>query len=116
MKRIWIPIIASFFIGGLLFLQNTNLNRLGADTYFTKINVNGELEETSSNGEIYIRYRYELPAYNEAGESQSFTFTSPGELRENAYLLLYIKGDKGVTSYEEVDEREIPQKAKEQLL
>jgi uncharacterized protein (TIGR01655 family) len=103
-------------IGGLLFLQNVNLNRLGTDEYYAQIKGEGKkLEDKMSDGTIFTRYEYELPAYDKDGNEQTLTFTAPKQLREDAYLLLYVKSSKGVTSYQEVKAEELPEKAAELL-
>ncbi len=49
------------------------------------------------------------------GKKQKLLFLQTKNLRKGAYLKLYIKEDKGVTSYEEVPEKEVPSKAAEKL-
>ncbi|GLY08828.1 YxeA family protein [Pseudobacillus badius] len=118
MKKIILSfiILAGFLIGGVVFLQTVNINRLGADNYFTQIKGEGKkLEEKADTGEKFVRYEYELPAFDKNGKEKTVTFTSQKQLREQAYLKLYVKGSKGVTSYEEVKKEEMPEKAKEKL-
>ncbi|GGH39323.1 YxeA family protein [Paenibacillus segetis] len=118
MKKIIIAVstIIVVVVGLLVFMQNVNLNRLGADNYYVQIKGGGEkIESKSDRGEKFVTYEYTLPAYNEAGEEKVFTFTSSKQLREEAYLNLFVKDSKGVTSYQEVQKEEIPNKAKEKL-
>lgn len=111
-----IGIVIVILVGGLFFMKNVNLNRLGADEYYTQINGEGaKMEDKASDGTIYIRYEYELPAYNKDGNQRTFTFTSSNQLRKNAYLLLFVKDGKGVTSYQEVTAKDLPEKATEML-
>jgi uncharacterized protein (TIGR01655 family) len=113
-------ILISFLVvlgGAFLFLQNVNINRLGTDKYYTQIIGEGKkLEERATSGEVYVRYEYTLQAVKEDGEAKTVTFTSQNQLRQQAYLELFIKSDKGVTSYEEIKGDKIPQKAKENLM
>jgi uncharacterized protein (TIGR01655 family) len=103
--------------GAFLFLQNVNINRLGTDKYYTQIIGEGKkLEERATNGEVYVRYEYTLQAVKEDGEAKTVTFTSQNQLRQQAYLELFIKRGKGVTSYEEIKGDKIPQKAIENLM
>lgn len=103
-------------IGGLLIIQNVNLNRVGADEYYTQITDEGnKTEEKGVSGQIHEQYEYELPAYDENGNQKIFTFTANKQLRENAYLMLFVKEDKGVTSYQEVSIEKIPKKSIEML-
>lgn len=118
MKKVIIVVSAIIVVvaGLLIFLQNVNLNRLGADNYYVQIKGGGEKTESKlGNGEKFVTYEYTLPAFNEAGEEKVFTFTSSKQLREEAYLNLFVKDDKGVTSYQEVQKDEIPDKAKAKL-
>lgn len=117
MKKLIIVVITIGVIlfVGLFFLQNVNLNRIGADEYFTQIEGPGKkIEGTLDNGEKYTDYEYELPAYNKDGKEETVTFTAQKQLREKAYLDVYVK--KGIVrSYKEVKIDEIPEKAKEKL-
>ncbi|MGR6341788.1 YxeA family protein [Priestia megaterium] len=111
-----IAVVLVILIGGLFFMQNVNLNRFGADEYYTQINGEGtKMEDKTSDGTIYISYEYELPAYDKDGNKETLTFTSSKQLRENAYLLLFVKDGKGVTSYQEVAADELPEKVAEML-
>ncbi|KPV58597.1 membrane protein [Paenibacillus sp. A3] len=118
MKKIIISciVIAALLLGGLFFLQNVNLNRLGTDVYYTQIQGQGKkLEDKLDNGEIMVRFEYELPAFDKNGQQKTFKFSAPKQLREKAYLSLFVKDGKGVTSYQEVTKEELPQKASQQL-
>ncbi|KMY49701.1 YxeA family protein [Peribacillus loiseleuriae] len=115
-SMIVIGIVLVILVVGLIFMQNVNFNRLGANEYYTQINGEGtKIEEKGSGGTIFIRYEYELPAYDKDGNQKTFTFTAGKQLRENAYLLLFVKDGKGVTSYQEVTSDELPGKAVEML-
>ncbi|MEK4029980.1 YxeA family protein [Pseudobacillus sp. FSL P4-0506] len=103
-------------VGALIFMQNVNFNRIGTDKYYTQINGEGsKMEDKGSNGVVYVRYEYELPAYDQDGDKKTLTFTSEKQLREKAYLLLYTKSGKGVTSYQEIPAKELPEKAAKML-
>ncbi|MGN7398497.1 YxeA family protein [Cytobacillus praedii] len=111
-----IAAIAVILVGGLVILQNVNFNRLGADEYYTQIIGQGKkLEDKSDNGEKYISYEYILPAFDKDGGEKTLTFTAQKQLRENAYLSLFVKDGKGVTSYKEVKKAELPKKVSEKL-
>ncbi|MEC2074994.1 YxeA family protein [Metabacillus fastidiosus] len=103
-------------IGFGIFIQNVNLNRIGKDQYYIQIAAEGnKIEGKSDNGEVYVRYEYKLPAFDQSGNEKELAFTAPKELRQNAYLMLYVKDGKEVTSYQEVKEKEIPEKAADKL-
>jgi uncharacterized protein (TIGR01655 family) len=109
-------VVIVILIGGLSFIQNVNLNRIGADEYYTQIIGGGnKLEVKASGGQVHVSYEYELPTYDKDGNQKILTFTASKQLRENAYLLLFVKDEEGVTSYQEVTAEEIPEKAAEML-
>ncbi len=104
-------IIVAILLGGLVILQKVNFNRLGADEFYTQIIGEGKkIEDKFDNGEKFVRYEYNLPAFDKEGQQKILAFTSHKQLRENAYLILFVKDEKGVTSYQEVAEKELPKK------
>lgn len=118
MKKIILSclIIVVILIGGGLVLQKVNFNRLGADQLYTQIKGQGKMiEDKIDNGEKIIRYEYKLPSFDKNGQQQTLSFTSPKQLKENAYLMLYTKKDKGVTSYQEVAKKDLQKKVCEKL-
>lgn len=118
MKKIWITalVLLLLVVGAGVALTVVDWNRLGAESYYVKITEDGkEIEDRVSPTEAYTRYEYELEGYNEEGKAQTLEFTSHKNLRHGAYIEIFYKGKKGVTSYEERPEAEVPAKAKEQL-
>jgi uncharacterized protein (TIGR01655 family) len=68
-----------------------------------------DVEETTlENGDVMKRYVYTQPAYTPEGELNEVTFTAGKELREGAYLRLYVKDGDTVTSYDEVSREDVP--------
>lgn len=111
-----IGIVLVILVAGAIFMQNVNLNRFGADEYYTQIKGKGtKMEDKMSDGTIYKRYEYKLPAFDKDGNQKTFTFSADKQLRENAYLLLFVKDGKGVTSYQEVTAEELPEKVAKML-
>lgn len=112
--------IAMFFIlvvlvGFVLFIQNVNMNRLGAQQYFVQINLDGKrVEDKFNSGEKYVYYEYTLKGFDSNGKEKELTFTASKELRKDAYLRIYVKKDQ-VSSYQEVQAEELPEKAKLKL-
>ncbi|PZL75350.1 hypothetical protein CI088_05125 [Enterococcus plantarum] len=90
----------------------------GGKDYYTRV---GEPVEVStgkfSNGEKYTEYDYEHTAFDEKGEKtvQKTYEVRAKPLRINAYLKLKINPRKGVLSWEEVPEKDVPKKALEKL-
>lgn len=104
-------------IGGLAILRFVDFNQLGAQTYYVQITDDGKVEKTTiDTGEVFETYWYnDYKIYNDKGESQVVNFSAQKNLRQGAYLKVYYKDNKGITSYEEVQEADVPAKAKEQM-
>lgn len=118
MKKLFITCvtIAIILVSALVIFQKVNFNRVGAEEYYTQIKGEGKLiEDKIDSGEKIISYEYKLPAFDKDGRQKTLTFTAQKQLRENAYLILFVKDDKGVTSYQEVKKKELPKKASETL-
>lgn len=101
-------------IGLLVFIQNVNINRLGTDHYYVQIQDGKRIDETADDGKKYFYYEYTLEAFDQDGNSKTLTFNANKELRKDAYLRLYVK-PSGVSSYQEVQESELPKQAKQRL-
>ena len=118
MKKLFIvlgSIVGILFIG-LIVLASVDFNRLGKENVYVQIVSDGELDENRlDSGEIMKRYEYELVAYNDAGEAVEVEFSAAKNLRVGAYLMLYVKDGDVVTSYDEVKEQDVPEKALEKL-
>lgn len=118
MKKVLIGVSATvlLLVGVVFTLRNVNYNRIGKDQYYVQIVGEGsEVESQDTNGNIYVDYEYELPGYNKNGEEKELVFTAKKQLREEAYLQIYVKDKNVVTSYQEVQEDELPEKAAEAL-
>lgn len=109
--------IVVLLVGGVAACSSiVDINRLWKSNLYVQIAEPVSVEETRlDSGEVHERYWYEVPAYDEDGEQSLTSFSAIRELREGGYLMLYVKRDGGVTSYDEVQWEEIPQKAREQL-
>lgn len=118
MKKIYIGISVTLllFVAALVTLMTVDFNRINKDTYYVQVTTDGEVEEYKlSTGEIAQTYWYELPSYNENGKEEKLKFSATKNLRKDAYLKLYVKGGKEVSSYDEVQFDEIPTKVQEKL-
>ncbi|WP_136604042.1 YxeA family protein [Paenibacillus dokdonensis] len=107
-------VILVILIGGVVFIQNVNLNRLGADQYYVQIQDGKKMEDKTNDGKKYIYYEYTLEGFDKNGKEKTVTFTANKELRKEAYLSVYMKGDKA-GSYQEVQTSELPDQAKQKL-
>lgn len=109
-------VLLVLFVGAIIIIATVDFNRLGKDHIYVQIAGTPTMEETKLNsGEIMREYWYTLPAYKEDGEMIEIEFSASKELRDGAYLMLYVKNGDEVSSYDEVELSEIPQKAKEKL-
>jgi uncharacterized protein (TIGR01655 family) len=113
MKKLIIAILFLLVLGAgyLSFMKNLNINRIGADQYYVQIKGKGvEKVDKTDNGEKITWYEYTLSAFNKDGEEKKLTFIANKQLREEAYLCLYVKDETKVTSYNEVKKSELPEK------
>ncbi|WP_454053102.1 YxeA family protein [Clostridium sp. Marseille-Q7071] len=97
-----ILMIVSFSI---LFLNPDKLtpeNPAGKSIYYTVINNKSTFLNDNN------RYEYILDSYDNKGNVKSLTFTASKELRENAYLELYVAPFRGVTYWQEIQYNDLP--------
>lgn len=100
----------------LIGLMNIDWNRLGKQALYVQVGEVTDVDETTlDSGEVVRRYVYTTRALTKDGDTQAVTFTAAKELRNGAYLKLYVKDDDEVTSYDEVAVEDIPAAAREQL-
>lgn len=110
-KFLAVVLVAVLLIGGGGFAWYKMA--YGGNHYYVKITDDGQkLEEKSDSGEKFIRYDYFLKASNKEGEVKNIEFKADHNLRKTAYLDVTLNSHKGVTSWEEVKESELPKKAK----
>ncbi|CAM4331850.1 membrane protein [Bacillus manliponensis] len=97
-------------------LAGCNLNRVGTDKYYTQITVDGnEKIDKADNGEKFQTFEYKLASFDKDGKEKEMEFTAQKNLRKDAFLCLYYDEKKGVKSWQEVKEDELPKKVKEKL-
>ncbi|EOH99145.1 hypothetical protein UAY_01922 [Enterococcus moraviensis ATCC BAA-383] len=86
----------------------------GGKDYYTRVGAPDEVKAGKfSNGEKYTEYIYTQNAFNSKGEKtvQKTHEIRDAPLRINAYLKLKVNPRKGVLSWEEVSEKDIPKQA-----
>ncbi|GGC83381.1 YxeA family protein [Enterococcus wangshanyuanii] len=86
----------------------------GGKAYYTQVGAPTEIKDGKfSTGEKYTQYDYTQDAYDKNGEKsvQKMSEIRDNPLRINAYLKLKVNARKGVISWEEVKENEVPPKA-----
>ncbi|WP_336823291.1 YxeA family protein [Sporosarcina sp. USHLN248] len=108
-----IGVLAVLLIGAIVALATIDFNRMGKDNAYYQIPAENSVEETKlDSGEIMKRYFYTGTAYKENGEPIEVEFSAAKELKEGAFLKLYLKKGDEVTSYDEVQPSDIPEKVK----
>ncbi|HBK3292593.1 TPA: YxeA family protein [Enterococcus faecalis] len=108
--KILIPIV--ILAGGSWGVYN------GGEAYYTQITTSGEKKDEKTNsGEAMTIYYYQQPAFNKNGEEKTVELNESRDqpLRMKAYLKLKVNPRKGVISWNEVTEKEVPEKALEKL-
>lgn len=91
---------------------------MGGESYYVQITTDGEKQvDRADGGQEIISYRYELPGFNKEGKEKIMDFNGSQErpLRKDAFLKVTWNKNKGVTSYEEVQAKDIPSAAQEKL-
>lgn len=91
---------------------------MGGESYYVQITTDGEKQvDRADGGQEIISYRYELPGFNKEGKEKTMDFNGFQErpLRKDAFLKVTWNKNKGVTSYEEIQAKDIPSAAQEKL-
>ncbi|PET92524.1 hypothetical protein CN941_30895 [Bacillus cereus] len=98
-------------------LVGCDINRMGKDEYYVQIKVDGkEGVSKSMDGKVMGKeYEYTLSGFDKEGKEKELEFMAQKNLRKEAFLRVYHSEKKGVTAWEEVQEDELPKKAKEKL-
>ncbi|MFA1822834.1 YxeA family protein [Virgibacillus oceani] len=113
---ITIGIISILLVAAVVILATVDFNRLGKENVYVQVGDPSYTNEHQlDSGEIMTSYWYELPAYRENGSTVKVEFSAQKELRQDAYLKLYVKQGNEVTSYDEVSWEEVPEAAQEEL-
>lgn len=98
-------------IGAVFVLGKIDFNRMGKEHAYYRVGEPASIEETKlDSGEVMKRYEYTGPAYKEDGKQIEVDFNAAKKLKQDAYLKLYLKKEHVVTSYDEVQETDIPKK------
>ncbi|MEK4216261.1 hypothetical protein A6279_23715 [Bacillus wiedmannii] len=98
-------------------LVGCDINRMGKDEYYVQITMDGkEGVSKSMDGKVMGKeYEYTLSGFDKEGKEKELEFMAQKNLRKEAFLRVYHSEKKGVTAWEEVQEDELPKKAKEKL-
>lgn len=90
----------------------------GGKDYYTEITTTGEVSQgTDAKGENYTTYHYTQAAFDKDGNetTQKMNESREKPLRIGAFLKLKVNDRKGVISWEEVKQGDIPNKALEKI-
>ena len=99
-------VVIALIIGAYYFLV------IHKDLYYTQID-NTKIEEISTTDDM--RYQYTLMTYDKNGNEKEIQFKTSRELREGSYLELEVMLARGVVSWKEVQEEELPEKVKVEM-
>ena len=80
--------------------------------YYTQID-NSKIQEIDSDDEM--KYEYTLPAFSEDGDEKEVSFKTVRHLRAGAYLKLSLRPVRGVITWEEVEQKQLPEDAETKL-
>ncbi|TCK98042.1 uncharacterized protein (TIGR01655 family) [Natranaerovirga hydrolytica] len=113
MKKIFCILAILMLVGSFI---SCDIQRFGKDNvYIEVIEPTDTTEDRLNSGEVITRYIYKQKAFDEEGKSVDVEFSAGKELREGAYLMLYVRNENEVTSYDEVKWDEIPNAAQVEL-
>ena len=104
-----IPIIIALIIVIALIIGAYYFLLVHKDIYYTQID-NTKIQEVSGSDDM--KYEYTLTAYNKNGKEKEVKFKTSRELREGAYLELEVMQIRGVISWREVQQDELPEDVK----
>lgn len=65
-------VVLIVLVGFVVFIQNVNLNRIGAQQYYVQITQDGkEMEDKSDSGQKYVSYEYTLQGFDSKGKEKA---------------------------------------------
>ncbi|HDR8066745.1 YxeA family protein [Bacillus thuringiensis] len=98
-------------------LVGCDINRMGKDEYYVQITTDGKEGVSKSMDDKVMgkEYEYTLSGFDKEGKEKELEFKAQKNLRKEAFIRVYHSEKKGVTAWEEVQEDELPKKAKEKL-
>ena len=117
MKKFLIGLV-SLIVIAFVGLQIADKVVKSGDEYFVQITTDGQrVDEKDDSGNNYVDYKYSLPGYDKDGNKKELDFNANKDrpLRREAFLKVTWNKKKGVTSYEEVQQKDLPKKAADKL-
>lgn len=114
MKKKIVIMCTALLVCVVVFTLNFfNPNRLEPDhpagkrIHYTKVD-NEEVKQNTDG-----RFVYELVAHDRRGREKTMSFTTSKKLRKGAYIKLYSTRLRGVTYWQEVAYKDLPESVKE---
>ena len=107
-----LPIMIAIIIVILLLIGAYYLLFIQKNIYYTQID-NTKIEQISSTDEM--RYQYSLTAYDKNGKGKEIEFKTTRQLRDGAYLELEVMTTRGVISWKEIKDEELPDEVKTKM-
>lgn len=117
MKKFLIGLV-SLIVLAFVGLQIAQKIVSSGDEYYVQVTTNGErIVNKDDSGNQYVDYKYSLPGYDKKGDEKQLDFSAAKDrpLRKEAFLKITWNKKKGVTSYEDVQKKKVPEKAAEKL-
>lgn len=118
MKKLFgiIGILVLLLVVGAVLLTTVDFNRMGKNNVHVEVIEPTEIQEDKlDTGEVMTSYLYKQTAFNEKGEAIEVEFSAQKELRQGAFLKLYVKQGNKVTSYDEVKWEDVPAEVQKKL-
>lgn len=118
MKKLFgfIGILVLLLVVGAVLLTTVDFNRMGKNNVYVEVIEPTEIQEDKlDTGEVMTSYLYKQTAFNEKGEAIEVEFSAQKELRQGAFLKLYVKQGNKVTSYDEVKWGDVPAEVQKKL-
>ncbi|MBS4459873.1 YxeA family protein [Lactococcus petauri] len=111
MKKILVTLIAGalLIIGGGYTWYNYEY---GGQEYYVQIHIDGDkISSKTTDGGTWQGFNYKQKGYADSGKEKDLEFTSIHNLKHDAYLKVTYNNKNGVTKWEEVQRKDVPQKA-----
>jgi conserved hypothetical protein TIGR01655 len=114
MKKILLVLAALVLvIGGGVTWYNSEY---GGKDYYIQVKKDGkEFSEKTHNGKTWHAYGYNEKGVDKAGQEKDLEFTAQHNLRHDAYLKITWNHKNGVTSWEEVQKKDVPEKSLDKI-
>lgn len=107
-------VIVGFFIAVIVIGAGYTVYQMnyGTQDYYTQVNQDGKKTTgKTKTGLVWSNYEYKQKSYAKNGDEKEMTFTATHNLKHEAYLKIEYNKNKGVMKWSEIQKKEIPEKA-----